>query len=245
MLSETEIEAFHRGGFLVFERLLNSERLAHYRVLFDALVERGRGLAASVPHFSLELDQEEKPIPGMLHKVQGVCQVEPRLLELAGEPAITDRVAMLLGPDLDVFGTKFFPKLPGGGSSTHWHQDNYYFGTVSEQVLSCGIYLEDADRSNGCLRVVPGSHLKGLVEHQRDPRTHGSWCQVEDEVALDLPVPAGTVVLFSANLLHGANDNLHSQRTRYSTAWHYVPGTLHLEQFPRGVYPDRHTVRGR
>ena len=244
MLSETEVGQFHRQGFLVFERLLGPERLAHYRPLFDALVEQGRSLEVSTPHLALELDQEEKPIPGMLHKVQGVCQVEPRLVELAGEPALTDRVAALLGPDLDVFGTKFFPKLPGGGSSTHWHQDNYYFGTTSTEVISCGIYLEDADLSNGCLQVVPGSHLEGLVEHRRDPRTHGSWCQVEDDKALDLPVPAGTAVLFSANLLHGANDNLHSQRTRYSTAWHYIPGALHLERFPRGVYPDRHTVRG-
>ncbi len=245
MLNEAEIAQFHREGFLAFEGLLGPERLAHYRPLFDALVARGRSLEAPVPHFALELDAEEKPLPGVLHKVQGVCEVEPRLVALAGEPAITDRVAALIGPDLDVFGTKFFPKLPGGGSSTHWHQDNYYFATTSPQVISCGIYLEDADQGNGCLRVVPGSHLEGLVEHQRDPRTHGSWCQVEDEKALDLPVPAGTVVLFSANLLHGANDNFDSQRTRYSTAWHYVPGTLHLERFPRGVYPDRHTVRGR
>lgn len=70
-----------------------------------------------------------------------MCQVEPCLLELAAEPAITGHVAPLIGPDLDVFGTKFLPKLPGGGSSTHWHQDNYYFATISAQVLSCGIYL--------------------------------------------------------------------------------------------------------
>lgn len=245
VLSPQEVRQLREQGFLVFERLLDPERLAHYRPLFDALVERGRGLETPIPHFALELDGEEKPIPGMLHKVQGVCQVEPRLLELAGEPALLDRVEALLGPDIDVFGTKFFPKLPGGGTSTHWHQDNFYFATVSEQVLSCGIYLEDADRDNGCLRVVPGSHLKGLVEHQRDPRTHGSWCQVEEKRALDLPVPAGTAVLFSANLLHGAKDNLHSRRTRYSTAWHYIPGALHLERFPRGVYEDRHAVRGR
>ncbi|MBM3277925.1 MAG: phytanoyl-CoA dioxygenase family protein [Candidatus Handelsmanbacteria bacterium] len=89
-----------------------------------------------------------------------MCQVEPCLLELAAEPAITGHVAPLIGPDLDVFGTKFLPKLPGGGSSTHWHQDNYYFATISAQVLSCGIYLEEADRDNGCLRVVPRSHLR-------------------------------------------------------------------------------------
>ena len=55
-------------------------------------------------------------------------------------------------------------------------------------------------------------------------------------------MPAGTVTIFSANLLHGTTDN-QSERTRYSTAWHYIPGDLVLERFPRGGYADRHLVR--
>jgi ectoine hydroxylase-related dioxygenase (phytanoyl-CoA dioxygenase family) len=50
-------------------------------------------------------------------------------------------------------------------------------------------------------------------------------------------------VIFSANLLHGAYDNF-SDRTRYSTAWHYIPGDLNMERFVRGEYSDRHIVRG-
>jgi ectoine hydroxylase-related dioxygenase (phytanoyl-CoA dioxygenase family) len=165
-------------------------------------------------------------------------------LELAGYAAILDRVEALLGRDIDVFGTKFFPKLPGGGTSTHWHQDNFYFGTTSEQILSCGVYLQDADKENGCLQVVPGSHVSGAIaDHSPTPRMHGSWTEVDEEKAVMLPLVAGSVVLFSANLLHGTQDN-QSQRSRYSTAWHYVPGALQLEQFPRGSYKDRHIVRG-
>ena len=55
-------------------------------------------------------------------------------------------------------------------------------------------------------------------------------------------MPAGSVTLFSANLLHGTTDN-EGQRTRYSTAWHYVPADLDLEHFPRGGYEDRHIAR--
>ena len=43
--------------------------------------------------------------------------------------------------------------------------------------------------------------------------------------------------------MHGAYDN-YSERSRYSTAWHYIPGKLQLEQFPRGGYKDRHIVLG-
>ena len=129
------------------------------------------------------LDDDGAPLSGRLHKVQGVCEVEPRILELASEPAIVDRIAALLGPNLDCFGTKFFPKL-AGGTSTHWHQDNFYFGTTSDQIISCGIYLQDADLDNGCLQVVPQSHLMGeIVEHQRAKGMHGSWTESEGGTA--------------------------------------------------------------
>ena len=244
MFSVEQLERFQVGGYLVCEELIHGTELSAFVAIFDELVETGNALAKPDGHFTLELNQDNEPVSGRLHKVQGVCVAEPRLRALAAHAQITDRAAQLLDAEsLDVFGTKFFPKLAGGGTSTHWHQDNYYFGSDSPQVLSCGIYLQDADRENGCLRVVPGSHRAGqIVDHQQTKGMHGSWTQVEEHHAVDLETRAGTVVLFSANLLHGTSDN-HSDRTRYSTAWHYVPADLTLEQFVRGKYEDRFTVR--
>ncbi|MGY8823862.1 MAG: phytanoyl-CoA dioxygenase family protein [Candidatus Latescibacterota bacterium] len=244
MLDSQDVVRFREEGYLVFERLIHGPKLDYYLAAFDELVEKSRSLSESEPHFSLELDAEEKPIAGMLHKVQSVCLIEPRILELAKERAILDRIETLLGPNIDLFGSTFFPKLADGGTSTHWHQDNYYFGTDSDQIISCGIYLQDTDAENGCLQVVPGSHRSGrLADHERDPSTHGSWTHVDEQQAVMLPMPAGTVVLFSSNLLHGTADNT-STCTRYSTTWHYIPGDLDLANFPRGGYDDRYIVRG-
>jgi phytanoyl-CoA hydroxylase len=245
MLTDAERQRFDTDGYLIFESLIHGQRLADYVAVFDDLVARGNALPAPEGHFSLELNEDGSPRPGLLHKVQGVCVVEPRVLELAREPAIVERVAPLVGHDeVDVFGTKFFPKLAGGGTSTHWHQDNFYFGTDSDRVVSCGIYLQDADVTNGCLRVVPGSHKEGrIVEHRHEPGMHGSWTDVDESQAVDVEVPGGSVVLFSANLLHGTADNDDPERTRYSTAWHYVPVDIDLERFPRGEYEDRFSVR--
>ena len=99
MLSSEEVVRFREEGYLVFERLINDPSLAHYLSVFDELVERSRQMSESSNSFSLELDGEKEPIPGMLHKVQGVCVVEPRVLSLAKEAAILDRVEALLGPE--------------------------------------------------------------------------------------------------------------------------------------------------
>ncbi|MEE2754468.1 MAG: phytanoyl-CoA dioxygenase family protein [Candidatus Latescibacterota bacterium] len=242
MLTGEKINEFNSEGFLVFDGLLSDGMLTYYTEVFDELVAQGCDLSEEVAHWSLEYDQDGNPVPGLLHKVQGVCLVDSRVLELASEPVILDRVAALTGPNIDVFGTKFFPKLPNGGTSTHWHQDNFYFRTDTTQILSCAIYIEPADRDNGCLSVVPGSHRSGIVAHEKNPAGHGSWAKVDDSRAVDVVCSAGTVVLFSANLLHGAKDN-ESNRSSYRTAWHYMPSALNPEKFPRGEYLDRYTVK--
>ena len=188
MLTDEQVRQYREEGCLVFEALIQGERLACYKQVFDELVAKGRKLTGHVPHWGLELDNRGEPRAGLLHKVQGVCVVDARVLELVREPEIVDRVAVLIGENIDVFGTRFFPKLPDGGTSTDWHQDNYYFGTDTDRIVSCGIYLEDADEENGCLRVVPGSHRMGeIVEHRSEINRHGSWTQTVDESkAVDL-----------------------------------------------------------
>lgn len=241
-LSAADVESYRNQGYLVFERLIHGEKLDHYLALLRDAVERSKNLRGDA-HWTFELDENGAERPEhMLHKIQGVCVAVPGILDLAKEPAIIDKVASLLGPDIDVFGTKFFPLLPGGGTSTFWHQDNFYFDTWADDIVTCGIYLEDTTRENGCLKVIPGSHKDGPQTHQRNPGTYGSWVEVDESRAVDLEIPGGTVLLFSANLLHGANPN-RSDRSRYSTAWHYIPGAMDLPQFRRGQYDDRHVVR--
>ena len=251
-LTDDRVDRFRRDGYLRFDALIRGEKLAHYTSVLDELVRRAESMAEESGHFALHYDDDNAPVPGMLHKVQGVCVAEPRMLDLAREPAVTDEVASLIGDGMDCFGTKFFPMLPRGGTSTDWHQDNYYFGTKTDgtlqgddEIVTCGIYLEDTDRWNGCLRIVPGSHCHGaIVEHRSRPGVygHGHWADVADADAVDVECPAGTVVLFSANLLHAAHRN-HSDRTRYSTAWHYVRSDLTLDNFPKGGYDDLHPIR--
>ena len=244
MLSVEETRHYRQEGYLIFPALISGERLQRYKGLLDDLVERARVLKANESGFALQPDKQGHLIAGRLFKVQGVCVVEPRILDLAREPAIVSRAADLIGSSLHMFGSKFYPMLSHGGTSTGWHQDNHYFGTRSHLVLSCGIYLEDTDRSNACLRVLPQSHTTGeLVKHTGGDGTfaHGSWTEVDEDQAVFVECPAGTVILFSANLLHGAATNT-SDRSRYSTAWHYIPADLDLQQFPFGVYEDRHEI---
>lgn len=244
-LTTDQVRHYREEGYLVLEALIQGETWNRSMNVFRELVAESRSLNESRGAYNLAPDAGGKPIPGRLHKIQGVCVADARVLDLARDPVLLDCVADLIGSDIDVFGTKFFPMLGGHSTSTGWHQDNHYFGTNSDRVVSCAIYMEATGRENGCLQVVPRSHRSGtLVAHAsgQGEWAHGAWAEVDPNQALDILCPAGTVVLFSANLLHGALPNI-SEKSSYRTAWHYIPGDLNLEQFPRGGYRDRHVLR--
>ena len=86
-LSYEELLQFRDEGYLLYEGLIHGEKLANYVSIFDELVERGKTLPLDTPDFSYEKDPETfEPIPGFLHKIQGVCVVDNRVLDLAKEP---------------------------------------------------------------------------------------------------------------------------------------------------------------
>ena len=242
MLTSAQISQYQTDGFLIFSQFLSDEKIEKYLPILEGLVEKGRSLTQPESHWSLEVTDDRQPIVGQIHKVQGVCVVEPRLLDLAQEEPLLGSVTSLLGQNLDIFGTKFFPKLKDGGTSVGWHQDNYYFNTNQERIISCAIYMQDTDRTNGCLRVIPKSHLsQNIHQHQLMSNGHGSHTDVDEKKAIDIEVPAGTAVIFSPNLLHGTHDN-HSQRSRYSVIWHYIPTDFSISRFPKSGEGDRHAI---
>ena len=197
MLTSAQITQYQTEGFLIFPRFLSAKKLGKYLPILEHIVDEGRTLTEPKPHWSLEVTEDRQPVAGQVHKVQGVCVVEPRLLDLAREEPLLGSITSLLGRNLDVFGTKFFPKLPPSGTSVGWHQDNYYFGTNQEKIVSCAIYMQDTDRGNGCLRVIPKSHQSQNIR-QHQPMTNGQsqHTKVDETKSIDVEVPAGTAIIF-------------------------------------------------
>ena len=68
MLTEEQVRQFREHGHLVFEALIQDDRLAYYKQVFDELVAEGCKLTEEVPHWTLELDERGEPWVGLLHK---------------------------------------------------------------------------------------------------------------------------------------------------------------------------------
>eukprot|EP01065_Artemidia_motanka_P008276 TRINITY_DN14136_c0_g1_i1.p1 TRINITY_DN14136_c0_g1~~TRINITY_DN14136_c0_g1_i1.p1 ORF type:complete len:296 (+),score=83.96 TRINITY_DN14136_c0_g1_i1:60-890(+) len=262
-LTPQQVASFHENGYLVLPALLTPAEVSHFKRLCHGLVEKCQ-LQKTQTHWNqtggmtLLTDSAGKPLPGLLHKVQSLCVHEPKMRELVAMPLVHSAVKQLMGcAEVDAFGSKFFPVLPRsaqtkgiGGYSVEWHQDNYFFGTDSNSVVSCGWYLEDTTQANGCFRVVPKSHKSGLIAPHlpnEGEAAGGEWIRgVDEATAKNIEVPAGSCVLFNAMIFHSANRNTSRDRSRYSCFWHYVPSDLQFAwrgiDFSRGKYEDRHIV---
>ncbi|GAC1366903.1 MAG: hypothetical protein NVS2B12_05680 [Ktedonobacteraceae bacterium] len=106
------------------------------------------------------------------------------------------------------------------------HQDNLYLRVEPGTCLAAWVALDPADRENGGLEVVPGTHKMDL------------FCPDEADEALSftrdfVPVPAGLeavsidlapgdVLFFNGSLVHGSQPNRTENRFRRSFICHYI-----------------------
>jgi ectoine hydroxylase-related dioxygenase (phytanoyl-CoA dioxygenase family) len=123
------------------------------------------------------------------------------------DPRLTDRVADLIGPDVQLHHTKLFVKPPERGTPFPLHQDHPYFPHERNTVLAAIVHLDDAPEHKGCVRVVPGSHTLGPLPHRAEGSYHLPVEEYPVERAVPVPAGAGDVLFFSCLTIHGSGVN--------------------------------------
>jgi ectoine hydroxylase-related dioxygenase (phytanoyl-CoA dioxygenase family) len=152
------------------------------------------------------------------------CHVGGATRQAAEDDAIVDRVAAILGDDLDCFQSQFIFKNPGVVGQP-WHQDSYYFVFDKQPQVGVWLALTKATLENGCLWVLPGSHRGAIRMHvpDRRPEANQGYLEIVDaDFSRKEPVlmEPGDVLFFHSFLMHMSTDN--RARTRRSAmVYHY------------------------
>lgn len=139
-------------------------------------------------------------------------------------------------------------KTPGGGRF-HFHQDNQYTRHDGPSI-NCWFALTDMTPENGCLQVVPRSHLKGTLGAKNNPDGDGhQMVDWEPSDFLPIRMHAGDCIAFSRLTVHGSGANTTDetrwayavQMHREDTNWRQPDGSwLPLIDHPR--FPNIHGV---
>jgi ectoine hydroxylase-related dioxygenase (phytanoyl-CoA dioxygenase family) len=128
-------------------------------------------------------------------------------------------VAQLLGDQASVchFHSKLMQKGPKVGGAWEWHQDyGYWYKNqfmFPDQLISVMIALTAANKENGCLQVIKGSHKMGRVNHGYAGEQVGAdMVMVKNALqSMELiyaELEPGDALFFHSNLLHRSEANL-------------------------------------
>lgn len=194
-------EAYARDGYFFPLRAMSADRAAAYRARLEAV----------------EADaKDDTARRKMLRRNTNI--VADFVDEITRLPAITDRVASILGEDLLVLDASFFIKEAQSASFVTWHQDLHYWGLEGEEEVTAWVALSPSTRRSGCMRFVPGSHRQ-IVEHrdtfdEQNLLTRGQELAVEvdERDAVDVELAPGEFSLHHGRVFHASEPNTSDDR---------------------------------
>lgn len=147
--------------------------------------------------------------------------------KLATDTTLMEIAHQLLGAEARPFRATLFDKSPSSNWLVVWHQDRalplrerhervgwgpwsvkegviyaHAPAAALEQILALRVHLDDSTDKNGPLRVLPGTHIMGVLT---DDAIEQLASQIE---AVDCLVPAGGVVAMRPLIVHASSKSL-------------------------------------
>lgn len=155
---------------------------------------------------------------GPLHYKAKLHTVMTSPLELATHPKVLDVVEALIGPDILLYDVTYIIKEPQTPSHVSWHQDLTYWGLSGDAQVSMWLALSPATEVSGCMRMVPGSHLAGRMDHETGADADNVLFQgqtvhgVDERRAVMCPLAPGEASFHHGWVLHASMPNRSDDR---------------------------------
>ncbi len=238
--TQDEVETFRRDGYFVVRELIPP-------ACIDAMKRvTQRDLAAHQGDIEYEADLSYPGAPESLdaeggrtaRRLRQAISRDPVFAKLVKEPFLVNRLQQLLGPHIVmplIHHNCIMTKQPRFSSDTGWHQDTRYWNFTTGDLVNIWIALGEETLHNGCLRVLPGTHLEPAQRDRLDDalflRTDLEQNQALLARAVPVELKAGDVLFFHARCFHAATRN-YSTESKQSVVFTFrslenrpIPGT--------------------
>ena len=188
--SEQLGEAYERDGYVIVRDMFSHDQMRAWK---DELTE-----AMSRRQFD---------------RTSGVCvwmgsDLPSGVFQAVCGDHLVQMLKTLIGNDVEYLSAKVVLKDSKTTLPSPWHQDWFYWEGAAK--LSVWVALDDADMTNGCLKVIPGTHK----QHFKKTVVHGEGFgnRIPDEDVADLEhvaceVQQGDAIFFHDLLVHGSYPN--------------------------------------
>lgn len=245
MLNEHDVQDYRRRGFACVPDFVSSDCLAAFRQDVDRIAAASS--ASGFDPARVEMEPGQSASGRVIRRIYEPCEHYALFRDYAESAAILDAVQQLIGDNLLLHYSKLNMKPAEVGSVVEWHQDLSYYPLTNHDSLAVLIYLDDADETNGCLRVLPGRHRAELMDHTAAGVFQGCITEPVDETeAVNLPGRAGTAIFLDAMTPHASTQN-HSGRQRRTLIISYRAADafpLHIDNRTAATETYTRLVRG-
>lgn len=242
--TQEELDDFHELGFFSREAVFSAAELEEFRAGAEHAHQKILDAAQRVDAPLVERvdNQRYQRLLGSMVKwewnedlasfrsTEPAHHLDPRLAGLVDDERLWGPCRALIGHDeLSLFSDKLNVKRPGGAPFP-WHQEAPYWVFGAERVdmiVSALVYLDDATKENGCLWVIPRSHRSGTLEGLEDRGVLGALYTDVAPLgggAQPAELPAGSVLYFHHDLVHGSQSNRSRTSRRVFVAAYQAPG---------------------
>ena len=219
-LSPEDLRQYENSGYLFVEGLLQAEEISRLTDEFRRLA-RAPDLHESEALIT-EPDSDEVRSIFRVHRLSQVFDW------LARDTRILDVARQILGSEAYLHQSRVNLKPGFHGKEFYWHSDfetwHVEDGMPRMRALSASIALTDNYPFNGPLMLIPGSHKTFVPCVGSTPKDHYrqslkkqeygvpdqvSLKRLADQGGIVAPTgPAGSVVFFDCNTMHGSNSNI-------------------------------------
>ena len=214
-LTDQQIASYHRDGYLIVKNFLQPEEVEKlYKIAIedDAVKKHAFDLNDQTGK-KTKLTLWYKPgddAYGMLTKSRRMVESVDKLMD--GDSAVCH------------FHSKLMQKEPKVGGAWEWHQDyGYWYKNeflFPDQMISVMVAITEANKANGCLQVIKGTHKMGRIEHgfageQVGASQHYVDLALKTMELVYVELAPGDALFFHSNILHRSEANT-SDKPRWS-----------------------------
>ncbi len=219
-MSAEQTRHYEENGYLFLPSFFSAQELE------ELTTERDRLLRD--PELKGRPEVIVEPGSDTTRSVFAVHQLSKTFGRLAAHPRLLDVTQHLLGSRVYIHQSRINDKPGFVGKEFNWHSDFETWhtedGMPRMRALSCSIALTENNEFNGPLMAMPGSHhtyiacagetpennfLQSLRRQEVGVPDQESLTRMADQGGIVAPKgPAGSVLFFECNLMHGSNSNI-------------------------------------
>jgi len=219
MLSPKQINQYSENGFTVKRGMISKNDISKLLVEIDRIV--GESTASHFDPDTLEMEPDQDYSGRLVRRIYDPCTKYEPFVNLSENIEVLNCVEQLIGPNLVFNQSKINMKLPQIGSEVEWHQDMAYGLLTNKKCLALLLYLDDADKTNGCLQVIPQQHNNRLFDHSLKGVFQGKVTEnIDKNSAVAIEAEAGTVIFLHCMTPHSSLPNA-SNKPRRTVIWGY------------------------